>query len=199
MPSLFFLALLFISAKMMEMDFSYLSRDPIQTLNSKPYVGVLSNTGIFFWCFTIAILFFSTKIAHDLGRPKILYHFFLSSGLLTLLMMIDDIFLMHDVIFPEYLHLSEYFFYIFYGSSVVAILYFFRKIILESDYILFLLAFALLASSVITDILLVIGVKVPSAYFVEDGSKFLGIISWFIYFVRVCYTHIKPAPKGISL
>ena len=193
-PPSFFLVLLYVAAKMKGIDFSYISRDPIQLLNGKPYTGLLSNTGILFWCFTTAILFFSAKIARNLGRPKILYQFFFFAGLLTLLMLVDDFFLFHDVICPEYLHLNEIFFYIFYGLSVVSLLYFFRKVILESDYVLLLLAFGLLAGSVLMDLDIVysMGIYLPGSWVIEDGFKFLGIISWFVYFVRICYSNIKP-------
>ena len=193
-PTLFFLVLLYVFAKIKGIDLSYITRDPIQLLNGKPYTGILSNTGIIFWCFTIAILFFSAKIARNLGRPKILYQFFFFAGLMTLLLLVDDLFLFHDVIFPDYLQLNEIFFYIFYGLSVVALLYFFRKVILESDYVLLLLTFVLLGSSVIMDLDIVysMGIYLPGSWFIEDGFKFMGIISWFVYFLRICYSTIKP-------
>lgn len=193
-PTLFFLALLYVFAKMNGINLSYITRDPIQLLNGKPYTGILSNIGIIFWCFTIAILFFSAKIARNPGRPKILYQFFFFAGLLTLLLLADDLFLFHDVIFPDYLNLNEIFFYIFYGLSVVALLYFFRKVILKSDYVLLLLAFVLLGSSVIMDLDIVysMGIYLPGSWLIEDGFKFMGIISWFVYFVRICYTNINP-------
>lgn len=193
-PPSFFVVLLYVLGKINDVEFSYISRDPIQLLNGKPYIGILSNTGILFWCFTIATLFLSAKIARDLGRPKILYQFFFFAGLLTLLFLVDDFFLFHDVIFPDYLHASEIYFYIFYGLSASSLLYFFRKVILESDYILLLLAFALLSSSVLMDldILFSLGIYLPGSLVIEDGCKFMGIISWFVYFIRICYTNIKP-------
>ncbi|WP_086543190.1 hypothetical protein [Algoriphagus antarcticus] len=197
-PTMLFLAVFFIVGRMNGIKFDYFSRDAIQTLWHEPgavvepYIGMLSNIGVIFWCFTVAILFFSSKIAKDFGKPKIVYQFFLFTGLLTLLMMIDDLFLLHDVIIPYYLNISEKLFYLFYGSSVVALLYTFRKVILNTDYILFLLAFGLMAGSVITDVLLAFGVNIRETYLIEDGFKFMGIISWFVYFVRTCYFNIRP-------
>jgi len=196
-PTLFFLALLFTVGKMYGIKFDYFSRDAIQTLWFEPnsevdvYIGLLSNIGIMFWCFTIAILFFSKKIAQDLRKPKNTYQFFFYAGLLTSFMMCDDVFLIHDVIFPFYLNLSEKFFYLFYGASVVALLYYYREFILKSDYILFLLAFGLMAGSVITDVFVAVGFNITEIYLIEDGFKFLGIISWFVYFTRTCYINIR--------
>lgn len=198
LPTIAFLASVFAIGKSNDITFGYFSRDAIQTLWHEPnavvefYIGFLSNFGIMFWCFSVAILLISSKIAKDLGRPKPIYKFLFFSGLLTLFMLIDDLFLLHDVIIPYYLEISEKIFYIFYGSSVLALLFFFRDTILKSDYILLLLAFAFMASSVITDVLLTLGLNISDIYLVEDGFKFMGIISWFVYFTRTSYFNIRP-------
>lgn len=197
-PTVVFLALLFFIGKINDISFSYFSRDAIQTLWHEPnasvefYIGFLSNIGITFWCFTAAILFFSSKITRILDKPKTISQFFFFSGLLTLFMLIDDLFMLHDVIMPYYLNISEKLFYLFYGSSVIALLFFFRGFILKTDYILFLLAFGFMASSVITDILAAFGINISEIYLFEDGFKFMGIISWFVYFSRTCYMSIRP-------
>lgn len=199
LPTLAFLALVSTIAKRNDISFGYLSRDAIQTLWHEPnaevsfYIGFLSNFGIIFWCFTAAILFISSKISKDLGKPKAQSRFLFFSGLLTLFMLIDDLFLLHDVIIPYYLYISEKFFYLFYGSSVLALLYLFRATILQTDYLLFLLAFAFMAGSVITDVLITLGIEISDTYLFEDGLKFMGIISWFVYFTKTSYAIIRPA------
>lgn len=198
LPTVVFLALVFTIGKINNITFGYFSRDAIQTLWHEPnaevefYIGFLSNIGIMFWCFTASILMISSKIIRDQGRPRNLYQFLFFSGLLTLFMLVDDLFLLHDVIIPYYLEISEKFFYLFYGSSVLAIMYLFRTEILKSDYILLLLAFAFMASSVITDVLLTLGLAISDIYLFEDGFKFMGIISWFVYFTRTAYLNIRP-------
>lgn len=192
-PAIIFLWMVYQLGNSNGISFGYFSRDAIQTLWHEPnaevafYIGFLSNIGVIFWCFTAAILFFSSKISRDFGKSERLSQFFFFSGLLTTLLMIDDLFLMHDVIVPYYLEISEKFLYLFYGLYVLALLFLFKEIILESDYLLFLFAFASLASSVITDVILTIGISIKETYLFEDGFKFLGIISWAIYFSRTCY------------
>ena len=199
LPVIAFLWMVFQIGKNNGISFGYFSRDAIQTLWHEPnaevafYIGFLSNIGVIFWCFTTAILFFSFKISKDLGKSNSLGQFFIFSGLLTLFLMIDDLFLMHDVIVPYYLEISEKFLYLFYGLYALALLFIFKEIILESDYLLFLFAFASLASSVITDVILTIGISIKETYLFEDGFKFLGIISWFIYFSRTCYFKLMQA------
>ncbi len=185
------MGLLVLFTRLGGFHFEILSRDPIQLLNGKFYFGLLSNTGIVFWCGAASILFFTAKLSFAQSRPKKRSSFFIVSGLLTLLMLIDDLFLLHDVIFPDYLNIDEKIFYVIYGLSVILIFYFYFQIIMKSDYILLLLAFGLLAITAFVDVLIAIGIDLPYPYAIEDGCKFLGIISWFIYFTRTCYKYIK--------
>lgn len=193
LPGILFLAIMVVAAKKTGVYFETLSRDPIQILNGKPYVGLISNTGIIFWCATAAILFYSSKISWLQKKPEKQTFFLFFGGLLTILMLIDDLFLMHDVIFPDYLKINEIVFYLFYGLSVIAIFLYYHKTILNTDYILLILAFLLLGLSAITDQVQVFGIKVIHPYIVEDSFKFLGIIAWFAYFSRTSYKFIKPS------
>ncbi|MBN3519775.1 hypothetical protein JYB62_07145 [Algoriphagus lutimaris] len=196
-PTIALLWVIFTVGKMNGVSFGYLSRDAIQTLWHEPnaevefYIGLLSNIGVIFWCFTAAILFFSAKLAKDYGKPKKVMQFFFYSGILTAFFLVDDLFLMHDVIIPYFLHISEKFLYLFYGFYVLALFYLFREIIKESDYLLFLLAFLSMTGSVITDVILTLGFTVKETYLFEDGLKFIGIISWFVYFARTSYNKLK--------
>lgn len=196
-PVIALLWVMFSVGKMNGVSFGYLSRDAIQTLWHEPnaevefYIGLLSNIGVIFWCFTAAILFFSVKLAKYYGKPKKVTRFFFYSGILSVFFLVDDLFLMHDVIIPYFLHISEKFLYLFYGICVLALLYLFREIIEESDYLLFLIAFISMAGSVFTDVILTLGFTLKEIYLFEDGLKFIGIISWFVYFARTCYNHLK--------
>jgi hypothetical protein len=107
------------------------------------------------------------------------------------MLLIDDMFMFHDEIMPTYLHINEKVFFLFYGTAVVSLFYFFRGIVLRTDYLLFVIAVVLLGSSAITDIVIELGVKLPDEFFVEDGLKFLGLVSWFAYFVRTSWWIIE--------
>jgi hypothetical protein len=192
LPGILFLAIMACFSFLSDFHFDLLSRDPIQLLNGKPYYGIISNIGIIMWCATSAILFFSSKLlSRDKGHKQAtLFLFF--GGLLSLMMLIDDLFMMHDVVFPEYLNIDEEIFYVIYGLTVISIFYIYRKIILNSDYIFLILSFALLGASVMTDEALTVGLVLNHPYLVEDSLKFLGIISWCAYFTRTSYLYIKP-------
>jgi hypothetical protein len=190
-PGILFLVIMAWISFLIDFDFGLLSRDPIEYLNEKPYIGVISSTGIILWAATFSILLYSCKISLSQKKPKRQTLFLLFGGLLTGLMLIDDVFMIHDVIFPNYLNIDQKVFYAFYGFSTVAFFYFFHKIVLKSDYILFILSFFLLVESVVFDLALVLGFEIPYQYIFEDCSKFLGIIAWFAYFSRTSFMLIN--------
>jgi hypothetical protein len=113
-------------------------------------------------------------------------------------MLSDDLFLIHDVVFPEYLNLDEKVIVVFYGLLFIAIFGYYREIILKTDYILLILAFSSLGSSVVTDIIDALGIDITQLYLFEDGLKFLGIIAWFAYFTRTSYRYIREGLKSVS-
>jgi hypothetical protein len=191
-PAFLFLAITAGLAWLNDIHFSFLTRDPITLLEGKPYIGLISNTGIIFWCATSAILLFSSKISAIQKKPRSQIFFLLFSGLLTLLLLIDDLFMMHDVIFPEYLNLGDGVFYSFYGILLVALLAFYRRFIMSTDYILLILAIIFFGGSAVIDSVLVIRSKFDYPYSFEDSLKFFGIIAWFAYFTRTSYRAVQP-------
>jgi len=186
-PGVIFLIAMAMFSLMNDFHFSYLSRDPVQIMDAKPYIGLVSNIGILIWCSTAAILFYSSKLSSMAGKPKIQTNFLVYAGFITLMMLIDDQFLLHDMIFPEYLHVDENVFFVFYGLSVIALVYFFWKFLLQTDYVLLILAFGFLGASAVSDYLIVIGFTNSYSQVIEDMLKFFGIVSWFSYFLRTAY------------
>jgi hypothetical protein len=192
-PGFLFLGTVLFIARANGIFFETISRDPVQVLNGKPYVGIISNLGILFWSSASAILFYSALIVRNRKRPAKEVYFLVFSGLLSILMLIDDFFLMHDVIFPDYLKINEMVVYLFYGLSAVAIFLRYFRIIMDTDYVLLILAFILLGLSATTDEIIAFGIHIQHPYIVEDSFKFLGILSWFSYFTRTAYKFVKAA------
>jgi hypothetical protein len=194
-PGIIILVIGAICHLIFKVPFSHYSRDPIQVLEGKPYVGVISNVGILLWTASASILFFSAILGTTLNIPKRLVQFLVYGGVLTSLMLMDDMFLFHDVIFPEYLNISQSFFYISYGIILIIYLYLYKSVLLTTDYILLLAAFGLFAASVAVDEFVENVVELPAEYLVEDSFKLLGIISWFAFFTRTCYVLVKMYSK----
>ena len=105
------------------------------------------------------------------------------SGLLTLYLGLDDALLLHERILPEIFGINEHFLYVIYAGTVFLYIFKFYPIILKTDYVLMVIALSFFALSLIIDI--THPFTRNGRFFFEDGSKFIGLVSWFLYFYRV--------------
>ena len=160
-----------------------LTRDPAAVNNYHPFIGIISNIGILIWCSSASICLF---FAFFIKRENIEYYqFLLNAGILTSLLLLDDLFMFHDYIFPESLGISEKSIYVIYMLYILIFLLKFNGLILKSNYILFITGLFFFASSIAIDQLIQ---PIKITYFFEDGCKFLGIAAWASYFIRFCFS-----------
>ena len=105
---------------------------------------------------------------------------------MTILLLPDDVFMFHEIVFPRYLGVPEK---VVYAANAVVVLWFlmaFRSTILQTDFLLLALAFAGLGFSAGADFIETI-FPYPGFYLLEDGAKLFGIVSWAAYFITVSY------------
>lgn len=158
-----------------------LTQDPTIIGGLAAYAGFLSQTGIFFWSATATLCFFSVALLWGFTEQRELRLFLLVSGLLTLLLGLDDAFLLHESVLP-YFGIPQNF---VLGSYVVFVMLYllrFHQIIFQTDYILLAIALSFFGLSVILDVLNPPGIN---PFLFEDGSKLVGIVSWLAYFFSV--------------
>ena len=165
----------------------HFTRDPAAIFNGHPFTGVISNIGILLWCSTLAVCLFSSTIIYKLKNSETAF-FLLFSGLFTAFLLFDDLLMLHESIFPKYLHIPEKLVYVGYLMGIVLYFIRFTKVILRTDYMLLLIACFFFAFSIGFDMVL------PQSgweYFLEDGLKLIGIFVWFLYFIRTCFIQFK--------
>ncbi len=162
---------------------SYFTRDPSQIIGAPIYYGMFSNLGILFWCAAASICFFTAALLHRSPSQKQHYGFLLCSGGLTTFLMLDDLFLFHEIVFPVYLHIPDLAVYAGYGIGIALFLAVFRKLILQTPYLLLGLAFFFFAISIVIEIP---DIPFYGQHLVEDGCKLFGIVSWATYFIHFC-------------
>lgn len=158
-----------------------LSRDPSQLTHQPFYIGLLSNLGVLMWCAAAAVSLFSSVLIRVKKGSAVEAKFLQYIGILTTILLFDDLLMVHDIIFPKYLHLSElfvYFGYFIYMSCFL--LKFYRFILEQTEYKLFILAFIFFGASIAMDTHLL-----PGGIDVEDGFKILGITSYSYYCIIV--------------
>lgn len=173
-----------------------LTKDPLALTGDPFYFGILSQVGVLFWCSCAAICFFCGILLAKI-KPRKLSSFYFTSGAITSMLLIDDLFLMHEVVFPKYLNIPEKVVLSVYGILILLYLLKFKQIIQNTEFIPLILAFTFFGFSVIADSSLIYfpqsWLKNEGQYLLEDGAKLIGIISWYIYFIRACMTQIKQA------
>jgi len=158
----------------------HFTRDVAAINKTSPFIGFLSNIGILLWCITASICW--TKLylqINQLSRFKQLFWFY--SGLLSAVLLIDDLFMLHEHILPKKLFIPELIVYLLYIGSVSLYLIVFRRIILSLDYAIMGLALGFLGLSVISDMVLP---QVGLEFLFEDGLKIMGIVSWTYFYIK---------------
>nr|WP_299172523.1 hypothetical protein [uncultured Allomuricauda sp.] len=164
-----------------------LTSDIVTIANLPIYTGFFSQIGIFFWVATATLCIFSAGIGSKTQKYPDLKKYLYVSGLLTALLCLDDIFLLHEVVFP-FLGIPEKVVFLGYGSIVIFWIVRFYSVIMVTDYILLVLAFVFFGLSVTLDVFTIPDIN---PYLFEDGFKMAGIISWFFYFYDNAITAVS--------
>ena len=175
-----------------DLPFDVLADDPTAVANLHPLTGVLSSLGVVLWGATAAISLFGGAILRPTSPSA--GRFLLCSGLLTFYLMLDDLFLVHEVLAPRYLGIAQNRCYLLLAAVTAAYVGSFRRVILATEYAAFGAALAFFAVSVVCDAILAPWLKPrlgPWESLLEDGAKFLGIVAWATYYVGVSYRFVR--------
>lgn len=164
-----------------------LTKDPMALTDLPFYSGSFSQLGNIFWFIAAGISFFTYTIYK--GKFK---KFLWFSAIFSLLLGIDDLFLIHDGLLPA-IGLNENIMYIIYGIFSFCYFTAFHNYILKTPFIILFMAFGFLGLSVISDLFKVPGIN---PFLFEDGFKIIGIISWMVYHFKVSkYVLLKMRQK----
>lgn len=171
-------------------------RDIAATADLPFYVGFISQLGVVFWCASAVVCFFAYVLVRK-GNPGNTRsaRFLLHSAIVTTLLLFDDLFLFHEEIAPNYLFVKEKFVLLFYLILCGLYLIVNRDEILSLEYALMVLALTFFVVSVFID-------KLPEVIYeniefieenevlFEDGFKFMGIVTWFLFLARYSYSQV---------
>ena len=181
-PAILFYIISLFSLRSAGFTVKEILRDPAQQLDSSSFLGFLSNIGVWLWVSAAAICFF-TVLAKKSIASKQLKELLMLVGFFSLLLAVDDFFLIHD----RYIHQKIMF--LGYALLASALLLRHYKTIINIDGFSFLLAGFLLALSILTDLT---QYQIPLEYhqvqIFEEGFKFLGAASW-LYFCSQAASH----------
>lgn len=155
------------------------------------YFGFLSNLGILLWCASAAVsLFAFLQVYHASGRFRP-GAFLLYAGIFTGALLMDDLFLGHERVYPTVFGVDEELTYALYAVLFGLYLVAFRDDLLKCDPKILLLGIVLFALSLLMDELVKIeGLFENNSVFhrvAEDGSKFVAINAWTVFHVRAAW------------
>ena len=158
-----------------------LTKDPTAIMHAPFYIGAFSEIGIMFWSGSIALCFFTAFRLSLIRSMRNQYKFMVISGLVSLMLGIDDLFQVHEYVCPHYLSIPKNAVFLTYANLIFIYLLYFRKMIFETDYIILALAFIFMGLAAVSKIF---PLPIPKDTFLEDSLKLFGIVSWFTYYFR---------------
>ncbi len=178
-----------------DIELDHFTQDPATIMNTPFYLGFFSYIGILFWCATMAICFFTRTLISENENYRRSSQFLLYSGLISGLLLFDDLFLLHELVFPEYFFISKNMVYIIYLNILLIYVVLFRDELLKSEYVILALASALIGAAQLVDW---IPMPIPEDSFLEDAVKLFGIVTWFTYFLRYCTRQAQSVVEKVN-
>jgi hypothetical protein len=155
-------------ARAVDVSGSFLTREPQVALDGPSYAGAASNLGALVWMLAVVMAFVGWVSSTDIAAR----HMFRAGTFIGSVLLVDDFFLVHDVVSAR-VGAADELMSAAYFAAVVALLIVYRE------------ALGPLARAGIVASLLLLGlssgIDVLSNdidQFIEDGIKFLGICTW---------------------
>ena len=160
------------------------------------YYGFISLLGGLLWSAAAAIALFAATVLFTRQTAPTAQRFLLSAGLLTGMLMIDDVFQGHEFVYPTLFGISEPVTVGVYAVLLASHLWYFRQRIIEVGPGLLVVALVAFAVSVLTD--LFVSHEVVWQRGGEDGSKLLGISSWTAFHWRAALYYTAADRSALS-
>jgi len=182
--SLFALAAIataYLAASLAGAPASALTRDPVSVLGGEFYIGMLSHLSIMLWSASAAVSLLGFTLLRRAQKHPELGLFLLLSALVSLVLLLDDAFLFHEEVFPKFLSVPERLVPLGYVLIFLPWLWYARRVVFQTDYLLLVAAFSFLGLSFGLDLIFDFG---NQGIFLEDALKFVGIVFWFVYYFR---------------
>lgn len=159
--------------------------DPAAVRGRPFYLGFVSNVGAVLWAAAASVFLFSGWVHRSAGGDAQWGRFLLCSGLFVGLLGLDDLFMLHDQVFPNYLAIKQL--VVVAGCAVLALLYVahFAPVLRQTAYPVFAAAMAMLAASAALDqVQDHFPIEFLGRGFLEDALKLLGIGTWLSYAIH---------------
>ncbi|NBD14630.1 MAG: hypothetical protein GVY04_00370 [Cyanobacteria bacterium] len=162
-------------------------RDVAAISGRSPFLGLGSNLGAFALLVTSTVTLFSALLLKDIGRS---YKLLLWLGLFSLLLFMDDFFMLHEKKF--FIGIQEDYVFVLYSIFFALISMVMFRSSIDFDFRTLLASVIFFALSISIDIVQSFWDS-PWRIFLEDGFKFVGIVSWSIFLIQASYLSVRGA------
>ncbi|WP_133252054.1 hypothetical protein [Actinomycetospora cinnamomea] len=169
--------------------FEDLSRDVSAVLGGPPWTGSLSQLVGSAWFASAAIAVFAAVVLRRSGRDGA--RMLLTGGLLTAVMSADDLFLLHEGVFPEIGIPEVAVLGAYFVAAIVFILRF--RVQLAESALLIGGALLMWVLSGVVDLVVVAG-----SFLLEDGAKLAGVALWSVMLVRLSSAKVAAAMTDLQ-
>lgn len=164
-----------------------LLRDPLAVAaikkDGRVHYGIVSQIGVLVWAFTAGALFITALVAFLRGaRNKAM--FFAMGALITGLLLVDDLFMIHEYVWVHRVGSSEEVLYGFYAVLTCSYLFLFRREISQSGTGVLAVSLVFFAISILVDKVAPLKGVSPFYWITEDGGKLAGITCWATFHTR---------------
>ncbi len=178
-----------------DVPFAYFTRDPAAAVSggtAPSYAGALSNLGVLVMAAAATVSLHAGWLLYHAKRARNQFWFIMSSGLFTTWLLLDDLYQIHEEVLPDHVGIPEEVVYALYVGLMTAYLLIFAGAILQTEYVLLLLALGFFALSIVSDF---IPFEFAEHHLIEDGAKFVGMTLWCAYYLRLSWEMLQPMVK----
>jgi len=182
-----------VLGELVDRPFRYFSKEPVETLGGPGYVGWLAHLGSVVWLAGGASALLAGAVLRLERRRGA--GFLLAAGALTAALVADDLFLLHETVYPA-LGVPEEVVYATYGVLLVTVAARWRHDVGRHDAALLALALALWAASVGADVVQETRGALPHHHLLEDGLKLVGTALWTTFLVAAAGRDLRRAVRG---
>ncbi len=177
------LLVLAVAALQNQVPVSELLHDPATVAGVMWYVGLISNLGAIGWTVAVTAAAGAAFVARVGGRPQATISFLRGGALVGAMLLIDDLFPVHQRMVPHEIGLSKPIVLLIElvlagGWAIIS----YPELKRTRWHLLVMAGGAFVVSLVIDQ--LVGGDESGNRMLVEDGAKFLGVLAWALYFLR---------------
>jgi len=189
-------ALLAIAGVQSRVPVGDLTRDPAAIAGLPLYTGVVSHVGVLLWCSAASVSLFASAVLHRQQRNAPLAKFLFCAGGFTVVLMIDDLFMVHEAA-AYVVGIPDSAIVLAYGVLGATLAVAFRRQILASEYLLLFASLLFLGASIAVDASNLtdsqgLRTSISARYhLLEDGPKLLGIAFWLGYYARLAWRAVE--------